>query len=133
MRLRGHHLFCVQGFKGFGYNQEFTSNFARVTEQVKMGIPIQVVEGPDDICKKCPHLHGERCTWGETNDAEVRNHDKVVMENLDLMGGQTITISEVISRFSAGKEKAQAILNECAKCPWTNICGFWERFGHNER
>ena len=62
MNLRPHHLLCAQNFIGYGYNEEFTGHMERITDSLNRGGEVVLHEGCDDICGKCPHNKGGRCT-----------------------------------------------------------------------
>ncbi|MCX7705965.1 MAG: DUF1284 domain-containing protein [bacterium] len=63
LKIRPHHLFCLLGFKGSGYSRAFVENMSRISTTIKKGLDldIELVKGPDDICKVCPYLSGETC------------------------------------------------------------------------
>jgi len=52
VRLRGHHLICLQFFRGEGYSPEFVENLAHViTNATESGA--LVVAGADRVCAAC--------------------------------------------------------------------------------
>jgi len=51
-KLRGHHLICLNFFKGEGYSEDFISNIHSVIGEDN----IEIVQGPDDVCAWCPYL-----------------------------------------------------------------------------
>lgn len=55
IRLRPHHLGgCIHTFVGNGYNADFVANFKLVAHQLSarpQGVVIEIVAGPDDICR----------------------------------------------------------------------------------
>ncbi len=57
MRIRGHHLLCLQGFRGLGYNEEFIRRMGDVTRCLagEPNCPIEPITAPDMICEVCPH------------------------------------------------------------------------------
>lgn len=79
IKLRPHHLLCLIGWEGHGYDQAFTDNFNRIAAAVKTGdsIPIfagknenrytvpgfsvRLVAGNDDICACCPKVETADC------------------------------------------------------------------------
>lgn len=53
--LRGHHLLCLKGFQGYGYDENFTKNMIDVNSKRKMeNTTITLTNSPDDVCKACP-------------------------------------------------------------------------------
>uniref|UniRef100_A0A7C4WD24 DUF1284 domain-containing protein n=1 Tax=Geoglobus ahangari TaxID=113653 RepID=A0A7C4WD24_9EURY len=63
MKLRGHHLICLNFFKGEGYSKEFVENIERILKERE----IEVVIGADDVCSKCPHLKSGSCNYKENS------------------------------------------------------------------
>lgn len=56
IELRGHHIFCLLGYRGMGYSVEYVENMTKVhtilREQTET--MIQIIPGPDDLCAKFP-------------------------------------------------------------------------------
>ena len=46
MRLRGHHLACLLGFTGHGYDPAFTARLADLAARYRDGEPVDVVAAP---------------------------------------------------------------------------------------
>lgn len=73
VRLRPHHLLCIQNFEGLGYSDEFVENMERVVSAALGAGDVKVVEGEDDVCAVC----GEDC-----DEADVARRDAAVLEAL---------------------------------------------------
>ncbi len=115
IKLRAHHILCVLGFRGMGYNSSFVENFARVMDAAKGSI-VELVDGGDAICAACPNFNGS-CTKGE---AEVKAMDAKV---LSLLGYSTGTGVD----FEKAKLEAKAIpwntrQEICSGCEWLEYC-----------
>ena len=78
MKLRGHHLICLNFFKGEGYSEEFVEIIKRILKEKE----IEVVTGADDVCSKCPYLRGGFCDYKENAEKEIRELDKLACELL---------------------------------------------------
>jgi len=128
--LRPHHLFCVLGFRGKGYNPVFTENMGRISEMVKADfeLPITVTFGPDDICAFCPHLKEGRCSWGEAGEEVVHEHDMALVEAFGLKEGAQVRVAELISSLRSHASVREVVLSKCSSCPWKKDCGFFEQF-----
>ena len=61
LKLRGHHLVCLHYFQGEGYSREFVCNLQELVHRAEKGEPVEVVVGPDDVCRACPNLRKGRC------------------------------------------------------------------------
>ena len=61
--LRGHHLFCLLGYRGMGYSKEYVENMTRLHQDLR-DTPktwIQIVKGPDKLCEKYPNSAVYHC------------------------------------------------------------------------
>ncbi|MEW6770734.1 MAG: DUF1284 domain-containing protein [Bacillota bacterium] len=121
IRLRGHHLVCLQFFRGEGYNREFIENLENVIGRAEKGEEIEVVEGADDVCRACPSLEDGQCAskpaGGETN---IRPLDKKVADHLGMNTGDRVFWKDVSAKVSATpREWLEAF---CAGCNWQKAC-----------
>lgn len=116
-RLRGHHLICLQFFKGEGYNRDFTENLQKVVEAWDKGF-VEVIEGADDVCLKCPNLKEGQCVrYGE---GEIRKDDELALK---LLG---VRLKDKVEK-KAVKEKLQKVIaawkeEACRGCDWEKVC-----------
>ena len=57
MKIRAHHILCMQGFQGHGYSEEFSQNMSEVIEYLKSNQEqiIEITDDVDVVCKYCPH------------------------------------------------------------------------------
>lgn len=138
MRLRPHHLLCVQGYRGKGYDAAFCANMARIARALDRDptLPVIVTEGPDDICAACPHLKDGRCTWQELGggggvgqqpvhpDVLVREHDAALLRAFRLADGDVVTIRAVRERVTSNPEIRRVVTHYCETCPWVLDCAF---------
>jgi len=76
IRLRGHHLLCLQGFQGLGYDDRSVARLHELYGAIEAdpSTPVEVVEGPDAMCEPCPHLSGETCVRKESLGACLKAH-----------------------------------------------------------
>src|SRR5688572_10685347 len=98
MKLRGHHLLCVLGFKGMGYSQCFIDNMAEVVAQLRDSHDpaVEIVEGPDDICLAAPGRVGDKCGHSGLGSADrVKDHDRRVLEWLRVSSGTVVEWSYI--------------------------------------
>lgn len=95
-KLRGHHLFCLIGFRGMGYSEEFAENMKRIHTELRKNPKtlIEIIDGVDQICEKYPDCKDYHCL-----DKNIFERDKKVLEKLGLIVGQVITWEEVESRI----------------------------------
>ena len=57
LTLRGHHLLCLQGFQGYGYDDKFVKNMSYINNLRKSeNTTVSITNKADDICRCCPNL-----------------------------------------------------------------------------
>ncbi|MBD0305647.1 MAG: DUF1284 domain-containing protein [Nitrospiraceae bacterium] len=120
LRLRGHTLLCLQGFRGEGYSVEFVKNLAgihrRLAEHPEQWI--EVIQAPDAVCAACPHRAPAGCTLKhEHSEAEMQMQDRHVMSLLDLQAGTIIRWRDVLKRIRAVLN-GESLLSICGQCRW---------------
>lgn len=120
MKLRGHHLLCVLGFKGLGYSESFVENMAELVAQLRdsQDPSIEIVEGPDDICLASPHRVGDTCGHsGQGSEARARQHDRRVLDWLGISSGTVVQWSYVRERIRE-RVRPSDLATTCPTCPW---------------
>jgi len=119
LRIRGHHLLCMFGFRGFGYSPEFIRNMQSTTDRFLAGDALRVELSCecDDICGACPHRRDEKCFRNPDAPERVRARDEGVLEALDLAEGEWHESTELHRRIA--EKVAPADLDRlCAGCSW---------------
>ena len=127
MKLRGHHLVCLLGFRGLGYSPEFVANMDGIAERLR-SFPetlIEIVRQPDDVCSPCPFLGERGCQdKGPGSEERKRDQDKAVMDRLNIKAGERVSWLEVRERMrsSISPEDLKEI---CQDCEWLPLgyCG----------
>lgn len=123
MRLRGHHLACIQGFTEHGYDPAFTKRLAELAAAWRAGAAVEVVEGTDDVCASCPWRAGDACDRHPDADASARAQDRAVMALLGLAPGDRTNFATVAATLARPGAR-QAVAAVCGDCPWIPVCGF---------
>lgn len=120
LRLRGHHLLCVHGFRGMGYSPSFVEKMREIVEKIRdeeQDFPIQVVAALDDACMACPH-HGETaCQAAPDSNDHVLSMDQKVIRHLGIEEGGVYLKSELVRR-TAQKVRPDDLDYLCANCSW---------------
>ena len=120
IRLRGHTLLCLQGFRGEGYSPEFVQNMASVHETLT-NYPdtfVEVLASPDAICVACPHRHQSGCTLnGAQSEEDMKEQDLVVIKRLGLQIGSRLHWRDILERIriSVSSDDLPSI---CGSCRW---------------
>ncbi|HHT19402.1 MAG: DUF1284 domain-containing protein [Euryarchaeota archaeon] len=126
LRIRAHHLLCIQGFQGFGYSKEFTDNMAKITEQILKN-PfsfIKIVNGADLICECCPHNNKGICNAESSSPNSVMFLDSLVLQNLKIEEGSIVSASQ-ISLITKNLD-GQTVNEICGNCSWRSKCLFFQ-------
>ena len=93
-RLRGHHLFCLLGYRGMGYSQEYVENMTRLHQTLRDNpkMRIQLVKGPDQLCEKYPNSGEYHCQGNN-----IYERDAAIIEKLGLKIGQILNCKDIES------------------------------------
>ena len=128
MRLRPHHLLCMQTYVGKGYSQKFVENYTSIIDRLNSADnEIILVEGPDDIC--APRLCDKddiTCHCYEDSirmmDIQALNDLKTVKGYEDIEIGQTLKLTENLIKNIRIQYKRNTIRTACIGCEWKNLC-----------
>ncbi|MFC1994556.1 DUF1284 domain-containing protein [Chloroflexota bacterium] len=90
MVLCGHHLLCLPGFRGLGYNEESVSRMSWAKEHLSSApqVAVEVTDAPDYVCLACPYVGVDGCQL-QDGDSEERmsEQDRAVMARLGVVRG----------------------------------------------
>ncbi len=116
MKLKGHHLICLQFFKGEGYSKGFVENTKRIVDFWENN-PVEIVKEADDICDFCPFLKNGKCSHPKYKVDEI---DKLALTLLGLKIGDKVrkgfVKKQLLKMFNEWREKV------CINCKWKKIC-----------
>lgn len=123
IRIRAHHLLCIQGYQGHGYNKEFEKNMDKIVKQLE-SFPeqeLEIIAECDDICFRCPHNVDELCRADTNPHMRVNDMDMFVLEKLDL---KEETIDSAQNLFNLVNEKLDNfdVQQICGSCSWKLKC-----------
>ena len=98
-KLRGHHLFCLLGYRGMGYSEEYVENMTHLHQTLRDNPKtlIQLVKGPDQLCEKFPISGTYHC-----QEDNIYESDAAILEKMGLTIGQILNwekIESCIRRF----------------------------------
>lgn len=117
LNLRAHHLLCLPGYEGKGYDGAHKTSWDTVSERLKEHPDtfVRIVDGKDDLCKNCPNakgVNGIKCNAGFLSTL-----DDKVKDMLFLKTGLVLTWNQLM-------ERVYAIMNKdnhkelCGNCEW---------------
>jgi hypothetical protein len=115
-KLRGHHLICLNFFRGEGYSEDFIGNIYSIIE--KKGI--ETVEGPDDVCARCPYLKEDICKSAEFTDEMIQHQDREALRLLEFNPGMSVDWKMIADKLPGIIEVWKAQF--CGGCGYRKIC-----------
>jgi hypothetical protein len=120
VRLRGHTLLCMQGFRGEGYNPQFVKNMAAIhrtlTDHPESWV--EVLASPDTVCAPCPHQYPPGCVLnGAGSEEEMNDQDQVVLQRLGLKVGRHIRWQDILERIRSSV-CGDDLSSICGNCRW---------------
>ena len=120
MKLRPHHLLCLQKYTGKGYDEAFTAHMNGLLGRLAAHPEgaIQLTEGADDVCAACPHNAGGRCDSQE----KVTRMDRGVLAALDFSYGQRDSWDALARRAAERVLSTEEFERICADCQWIELC-----------
>ena len=125
LKLRGHHLLCLQGFQGYGYDEEFVLNMTRINEVRKSkDTEITLTDDCDDICASCPNLKENLCENEKQNDI-IKKMDREVLSNLDI--NKVYNALELFEEVSFKFNTLESVESICVGCKWNEKCLFYKK------
>ena len=120
MKIRGHHLICILGFRGLGYSPEHVLNMKRIVGRLQSprSVHFEVVDYPDDICAFCPFFIDGGCQQnGPKSESIVKSLDFNVMARLALTAEERLTWPEAEAKIRA-RLYPEDINVICKECRW---------------
>ncbi len=123
IKIRAHHLCCIQGFQGYGYSPAFVTNMRTVITDIKASPsrPIKIVSECDAICTSCPSKR-ECSTQKSVHSHRIQNMDLVVLEKLNIEEGTVIEANEALRLVNSKLNTASDIEDVCETCKWKRKC-----------
>ena len=123
MKIRAHHLLCMQGFQGQGYSREFNENMSKVIRILKSNPEqeIKIVEECDAICKYCPHNKNMRCK-NIISNWMIKQMDRNVIKKLKIDSGTPKSAESIIALTNEIFKTQKDIKEICGNCGWKEKC-----------
>jgi uncharacterized protein len=113
-KLRGHHLFCLLGYRGMGYSEEYVKNMTRLHQTLRENpnTLVELVDGPDQLCAKFPNSGIYHC-----QDDHIYVRDAAILEKMGLRIGQVLSWGEIEAciRKAVVPSDIQVV---CKTCSW---------------
>lgn len=122
MKIRGHHLLCLQGFRGLGYSNDFIQKMKKIKRilENRQHTKIKIVNQTDTICKACPHQSFNRCEFSAQSNNNIIKMDNMVLELLGIKPNTELSYLEVLKLLSI-KIKKEDLFEICSNCQWLSL------------
>ncbi|HEV8539761.1 MAG TPA: DUF1284 domain-containing protein [Nitrospiraceae bacterium] len=120
IKLRGHTLLCLQGFRGEGYSAAFVENLGTIHADLARDPRrlVEVIDRPDAVCGACPHHAHSGCSLkGDSFETEMRAQDQVVLTRLGLESGMRLRWEEILERIRH-RVRGSDLVGICGQCRW---------------
>ncbi len=123
IRLRGHHLLCLQTYKGLGYTPAFVAGMDKAAARLVAGEPATIVAGADDLCAGWAGEPGNHCA-----SPSAATRDAAALSDLAAHWGRALAPGDILENAGALIAAARAafaqgrIRTACAGCPWRETC-----------
>ena len=129
LRLRGHHLLCLKGFQGYGYDESFVENMTSINSKRKLPqTTVSICDCADDICSACPNLIEGICE-DKTQNERIVSMDREVLKRLDSTKeyGSIELFDKIDEIFNTRKSVSEI----CFNCKWSEKCLFYQKLSNN--
>ena len=120
MKLRPHHLLCIQKFTGHGYNADITAHMKSIVSELTENpkAEITVTQGCDELCKMCPNNINGVCNSLE----KVALMDSDVLDICNLNYGENVLWTKASEKSRELIFETEKFYNICACCQWFELC-----------
>jgi len=115
-KLRGHHLICLNFFRGEGYSEDFIKNIYAIVKKERL----EIVEGPDEVCARCPYLEDNKCSSIEYTDEKILLQDKEALRLLGFKPGETVDWKIIGDKLPGIMEVWK--VRFCQDCGYLKVC-----------
>jgi hypothetical protein len=123
LKIRAHHLCCIQGFQGYGYSSAFVDNMKAVISDLKKAPskPLELVSTCDAICTSCPSK--KECSAQKSIfSRRIRSMDIAVMKKLKIKEGAVMEADEAFRSLNSKLNNASDVEDVCGTCKWKHRC-----------
>lgn len=134
--LRGHHLLCLQGYQGYGYDEKFKKNMDNIFHQLNIdniynannrdkdnkdnidnnntninnyNNVIILTDYPDDLCVCCPKLKNNQCS----GELENLKQTKENIEKIKANNEKIVKMDQKVLNETKLKKNTEYTIEEC--------------------
>lgn len=124
IRIRAHHLLCMQGFQGYGYSRSFIDNMTQVVKDINSNpdLGVEIIAECDIICSHCPYNKEGVCERMPNSAQKVREMDIHVLRKLGLKEGTKGRVKDILALVNTKLKNSSDIQDICGDCEWKEKC-----------
>lgn len=129
LKIRAHHLLCLQGYQGYGYSESFKANLEKIIKLIHTtsDLVIEVVTENDLICEHCPYTDKTGCQKDENSSLKIKSMDLKVLEKLGLQEGVMDKSQNLINLINTKLKTYFDIEEICGNCQWKEKCLWFQK------
>ncbi|HOP74337.1 MAG TPA: DUF1284 domain-containing protein [Bacillota bacterium] len=130
IKIRAHHLLCLQGYQGYGYSESFVVNLERIRDLMitSPDLEVQVVAEEDIVCSCCPFRCEAGCQKDQDSSHRIRSMDLKILEKLHLISGMKCRAQNLLKLVEATFKTYSDIQDICGHCQWEEKCLWYQKF-----
>ena len=127
IKIRAHHLLCIQGFQGYGYSKDFETHMQRIIIflNTNPSTKIQIITKTDELCSHCPYNYKNSYNMDKYSHIIMKKLDKLVIKKFLLKENQIYTIEDALKLVNNNINQSK-LMEICGNCSWNNKCLFFK-------
>ena len=127
--LRGHHLLCLKGFQGYGYDEDFVENMIKVNKLRKLSTTtVSLTNQADDLCASCPNLNEKLCK-DHGHKEKIVEMDNEMLKKID--PSKEYNSVELFKEIDTIFNTLESVSEICFNCMWHEKCLFYQKLSNN--
>jgi len=122
LKIRAHHLLCIQGFQGYGYSEDFAKNMIEIIKNIDSNPESKIITECDIICSCCPHNVEGVCQKKPDSAQKVKDMDMRILRKLHLEDGIRDRVKGFLSLANTKLRNIFDVQDICGDCDWKEKC-----------
>ena len=127
LKIRAHHLLCLQGFQGYGYNDAFVEHLRGIVAEIKNhpALLIEVVTTCDAVCAGCPHCQKAECRKDPGAHRLVEMFDLTILKYTGIKPNHIAKAASLLAQINTAFQTRAQRAKICGECQWRPICTWY--------
>ncbi|MDR1819385.1 MAG: DUF1284 domain-containing protein [Methanobrevibacter sp.] len=132
-------MLCLQGYQGYGYDEDFKRNLEKLLTHLKTNPTITVIKTADVLCSHCPNLKDEKCCLNlekydeystkeeiDNSNEEIAKMDSNVIKETGIIENKTYKIDNLYKIVNNSIKNVDDLKDICDNCKWTDVCMWYQ-------